>query len=74
MATAQGKSLLIVVVILLVVGVSAVLLFREADSTDAIAPDGAHRVGVRIAPVEYGKRKMPVMVWYPAEPEPGAAT
>ena len=74
MATAQGKSLLIVVVILLIVGVSAVLLFREADSTDAIAPDGAHRVGVRIAPVEYGKRKMPVMMWYPAEPEPGAAT
>jgi len=68
MARSRSRTRSVVAAVVLVVILSAALLFRAADSTDTFPPDGSHPVGVRTLYMEQDQRKMPVMVWYPAEP------
>ncbi len=65
MPNRKRRVFLVVFVVLLIVCISLVVLFREADSVDTFSPDGPYPVIVKIMHIEHLGRKMPVMVWYP---------
>ena len=44
----------------------------EATAAGQIRPDGPHGVGVRIVEMDGRDCRTPMMIWYPAEIEPGA--